>query len=68
MIILSTFSLLLTWKQSIGDPIKHIMNGIPWNIIDTYYWIHSTFIVPNCQDKDVPHPGLVEKYEENEVP
>lgn len=37
-------------------------DDIPENVIDTYCWIHSTFVLPNAFDKKigelVPHYGV----------
>lgn len=66
VLILFTFSLLVTCRQYFGDPIDCIQpDDIPSNIIDTYCWIHSTYTLPHSYNKsigrEVPHPG-VDKY------
>lgn len=48
-VILVVFSLLVTSKQYIGDPIDCIVDEIPQNIMDTYCWIYSTFTIPNLK-------------------
>lgn len=62
VIILIAFSLLVTSRQYIGDPIDCIVEGIPLNVMDTYCWIYSTFTIPNRLagrvGKDVPHAGV----------
>jgi len=47
VIILIAFSLLVTSRQYIGDPIDCIVDEIPLNVMDTYCWIHSTYTIPN---------------------
>lgn len=63
VIILIAFSLLVTSRQYIGDPIDCIVDEIPLNVMDTYCWIYSTFTIPNrlvgVVGRDMPHPGIV---------
>ncbi|KAJ8672805.1 hypothetical protein QAD02_004065 [Eretmocerus hayati] len=56
-IILVAFSLLVTSRQYIGDPIDCIVDDIPLHIMDTYCWIYSTFTIPNR--KGVPGQDIV---------
>lgn len=62
VIILVSFSLLVTSRQYIGDPIDCIVDDVPLNIMDTYCWIYSTFTIPNRLSgrigKDVVQPGV----------
>lgn len=62
VIILVAFSLLVTSRQYIGDPIDCIVDEIPLNVMDTYCWIYSTFTVPNRMlgrvGQDVVQPGV----------
>lgn len=62
VIILVSFSLLVTSRQYIGDPIDCIVDDVPLNIMDTYCWIYSTFTIPNRLGgrigKDVVQPGV----------
>ncbi|XP_025412910.1 innexin inx2-like [Sipha flava] len=62
VIILVAFSLIVTSRQYIGDPIDCIVDGVPLNIMDTYCWIYSTFTLPNHVNgrvgKDVVQPGI----------
>lgn len=63
VIVLVTFSIIVTSRQYIGDPIDCIVEGVPSNVMDTYCWIHSTFTIPNRMateivGKNVPHPGI----------
>lgn len=72
VIILVAFSLLVTSRQYIGDPIDCIVDDVPLNIMDTYCWIYSTFTIPNRIGgrigKDVVQPGIASHVEgEDEV-
>lgn len=63
VIILVAFSLLVTSRQYIGDPIDCIVDqSIGGDIMDTYCWIHSTYTVPTHYGEEigsvVPHPGI----------
>uniref|UniRef100_A0A1B6CKW9 Innexin n=1 Tax=Clastoptera arizonana TaxID=38151 RepID=A0A1B6CKW9_9HEMI len=62
VIILVAFSLLVTSRQYIGDPIDCIVDEIPMHIMDTYCWIYSTFTIPNRLagkvGKDILIPGV----------
>ncbi|XP_050533271.1 innexin inx2 [Daktulosphaira vitifoliae] len=62
VIILVAFSLLVTSRQYIGDPIDCIVDDVPLNVMDTYCWIYSTFTIPNRVagriGKDVVQPGI----------
>lgn len=61
VIILIAFSLLVTSRQYIGDPIDCIVDEIPPNVMDTYCWIYSTFTIPNRRGvvgMDVVQPGV----------
>lgn len=60
---LVTFSLLVSCRQYLGNPIDCVQSDdIPHNVIDTYCWIHSTFTLPRALDAavgtDVAHPGI----------
>ncbi|XP_046984394.1 innexin inx2 [Schistocerca americana] len=62
VIILIAFSLLVTSRQYIGDPIDCIVDEIPLAVMDTYCWIYSTFTIPNRLNGkiglEVAHPGV----------
>lgn len=62
VIVLIAFSLLVTSRQYIGDPIDCIVDEIPYNVMDTYCWIYSTFTIPNRLagrvGKDVAQAGV----------
>lgn len=63
VIILIAFSLLVTSRQYIGDPIDCIVDEIPLGVMDTYCWIYSTFTIPNrlvgLAGRDFVQPGVV---------
>lgn len=62
VIILVAFSLLVTSRQYIGDPIDCIVDDVPMHVMDTYCWIYSTFTIPNRRGiigKDLVQPGVV---------
>lgn len=66
VVALIAFSILVTSRQYIGDPIDCISrDDIPGNLLDTFCWIHSTFSVIDAWEKkvgeEVPYPG-VDKY------
>ncbi|XP_075226253.1 innexin 2 [Lycorma delicatula] len=72
VVILVAFSLLVTSRQYIGDPIDCIVDEIPPNVMDTYCWIYSTFTIPNrlagTIGKDIIQPGVASHVEgEDEV-
>lgn len=63
VIVLVAFSLLVTSRQYIGDPIDCIVDAsVGGDIMDTYCWIHSTYTIPSKLGEKigvaVPHPGV----------
>uniref|UniRef100_A0A2R5L4Q5 Innexin n=1 Tax=Ornithodoros turicata TaxID=34597 RepID=A0A2R5L4Q5_9ACAR len=61
--ILIAFSILVTGKQYVGDPIDCISkDSVPHDLLDTYCWIHKTFSVPSAWEKklgdEVAYPGV----------
>ncbi|GLH11494.1 hypothetical protein R5R35_004186 [Gryllus longicercus] len=61
--ILFLCCILCTANGLIGDPISCINDGaVPYDVINTYCWITSTFTLPHQQGKPVgthvAHPGL----------
>lgn len=60
--ILIGCSALVTARQYVGDPIDCIVEGVPSNVMDSYCWFSSTFIVTSRLNgvvgRDVAHPGL----------
>lgn len=66
VIILIAFSLLVTSRQYIGDPIDCIVDEIPLHVMDTYCWIYSTFTIPDrtgVVGKDIVQPGVASHVE-----
>ncbi|XP_035231043.1 innexin inx2-like [Stegodyphus dumicola] len=66
VLVLLAFSILVTSRQYIGDPIDCISrDDIPSKLLDSFCWIHSTFSVESAWHKkvgvEVPYPG-VDKY------
>ena len=61
VIILVVFSVIVTSRQYIGDPIDCLVSDADLGkIMDTYCWIHSTFTIPNRNgSKETgPYPGV----------
>lgn len=58
VIFLVVCSLLVTSRQFIGDPIECIVDNLPQNVVESYCWIHSTFIVTDTLKQDIPHPNV----------
>lgn len=61
VITLVAFSLLVTSRQYIGDPIDCIVDDIPLHVMDTYCWIYSTFTIPDrtgIVGRDMVQPGV----------
>ncbi|KAL3217050.1 hypothetical protein MRX96_051077 [Rhipicephalus microplus] len=61
--VLLAFSILVTGKQYVGDPIDCISkDSVPGNLLDTYCWIHKTFSVATAWHgklgDDVAYPGV----------
>ena len=60
---LIAFSLIVTTRQYVGNPIDCIhTKEIPEDVLNTYCWIHSTYTIPSAFWKrigiDVAHPGV----------
>ena len=63
-IALVTFSVIITARQYIGDPIDCIHNkDIPKEVFDLYCWLHSSYTIPRGLKMPVgaavPHPGIL---------
>ncbi|KAG7164695.1 innexin inx2-like [Homarus americanus] len=62
MVILVTFSLLVTNKQYFGDPIDCMVDAINSHTIDMFCWIQSTYTIPSLTGavvgEEVAHPGV----------
>lgn len=70
--ILIAFSILVTGKQYVGDPIDCISkDAIPGELLDTYCWIHKTFSVPSAWRKqlgqEVAYPGVAPRGPKDDV-
>ncbi|XP_045593828.1 innexin shaking-B [Cherax quadricarinatus] len=71
VMILLAFSLIVTTRQYVGNPIDCIhAKEIPEDVINTYCWIHSTYTIPSAFNKrlgiDVAHPGIEKSQDEEE--
>ncbi|XP_065582705.1 innexin shaking-B-like [Artemia franciscana] len=63
VMILLAFSLIVSTRQYVGNPIDCIhTKDIPEDVLNTYCWIHSTYTIPSAHLKkvgiEVPHPGV----------
>ncbi len=63
VMILLAFSLIVTTRQYVGNPIDCIhTKDIPEDVLNTYCWIHSTYTIHSAHFKkvgyEVPHPGV----------
>lgn len=60
--ILAAFSVLVTSRQYLGDPIDCIVDVIPQKIMDTYCWFYSTYTLSNrlvgIAGRDMVQPGV----------
>uniref|UniRef100_A0A8D8HQH0 Innexin n=1 Tax=Culex pipiens TaxID=7175 RepID=A0A8D8HQH0_CULPI len=63
VMILMSFSLIVTTKQYVGNPIDCVhTKDIPEEVLNTYCWIHSTYALKSLFLKkvgsEVPYPGV----------
>ncbi|XP_037915276.1 innexin shaking-B isoform X2 [Hermetia illucens] len=63
VILLITFSIAVTTRQYVGNPIDCVhTRDIPEDVLNTYCWIHSTYTVVDAfmkkQGAEVPFPGV----------
>uniref|UniRef100_A0A182MFX3 Innexin n=1 Tax=Anopheles culicifacies TaxID=139723 RepID=A0A182MFX3_9DIPT len=63
VIILMSFSLIVTTRQYVGNPIDCVhTKDIPEDVLNTYCWIHSTYALKSMFLKkvgtEVPYPGV----------
>ena len=63
-VILLTFSVIVTTRQYVGNPIDCIhTNDVPDDVFDLYCWIHSTYTIPRALSlqigEEVAHPGVL---------
>lgn len=62
--LLISFSLIITARQYVGQPIEcHSVDKIPDSLLNSYCWVQSTFTVPQaCNNQvygvDVPYPCI----------
>ncbi len=62
--ILLTFSVIITTRQYVGNPIDCIhTDDVPDDVFDLYCWIHSTYTIPRALSlnvgDEVAHPGVL---------
>lgn len=63
VIILMSFSIIVTTRQYVGNPIDCVhTKDIPEDVLNTYCWIHSTYALKSLFKKKpgvaVPYPGI----------
>lgn len=63
VMILMSFSLIVTTRQYVGNPIDCVhTKDIPEDVLNTYCWIHSTYALKSLFRKkigvEVPYPGI----------
>lgn len=63
VMLLSAFSLIVTTRQYVGNPIDCVhTKDIPEDVLNTYCWIHSTYTIKEAFKKkvgvSVPYPGV----------
>ena len=62
--LLVSFSLIITARQYVGQPIEcHSVNKIPDSLLNSYCWVQSTFTVPQACNRqlvgvEVPYPCI----------
>lgn len=63
VMILMSFSLIVTTRQYVGNPIDCVhTKDVPEDVLNTYCWIHSTYTLKSLFRKkvgsEVPYPGV----------
>lgn len=63
VMMLIAFSLIVTTRQYVGNPIDCVhTKDIPEDVLNTYCWIHSTYALKSMflkkTGKEVPYPGV----------
>lgn len=63
VMILMSFSLIITTRQYVGNPIDCIhTKDVPEDVLNTFCWIHSTYIMKHLFNKkvgsEVAYPGV----------
>lgn len=71
VVMLFAFSLIVTTRQYVGNPIDCIhTKDIPEDVLNTFCWIHSTYTVESAFNKkvgsQVPYPGVETSKEEKD--
>lgn len=67
VMMLVAFSLIVTTRQYVGNPIDCIhTKDIPEDVLNTFCWIHSTYTINEAFNKslhkvgvDIPYPGVM---------
>jgi hypothetical protein len=60
-VLLLFCSMVITWTQFVGNPIKCIVDGVPPHVVNTYCWIMTTFTMPDAfrrPEGSIAHPGV----------
>ncbi|ODM89305.1 Innexin inx1 [Orchesella cincta] len=61
-VLLAVYSMIITWTQFVGQPIKCLASkAVAKNVINTYCWIMSTFLMPDGFGRpygQIAHPGV----------
>lgn len=63
VMMLMSFSLIVTTRQYVGNPIDCVhTKDLPEDVLNTYCWIHSTYTLKSLFRKrigvEVPYPGI----------
>lgn len=63
VMILMSFSLIITTRQYVGNPIDCIhTKDVPEDVLNTFCWIHSTYVMKHLFNKtvgsEVAYPGV----------
>lgn len=63
VMVLMSFSLIVTTRQYVGNPIDCVhTKDLPEDVLNTYCWIHSTYTLKSLFRKkvgvEVPYPGV----------
>lgn len=63
VMILMSFSLIVTTRQYVGNPIDCVhTKDLPEDVLNTYCWIHSTYTLKSLFRRkvgsEVPYPGI----------
>ncbi|XP_018334700.1 innexin shaking-B-like isoform X2 [Agrilus planipennis] len=71
VILLVTFSVAITTRQYVGNPIDCVhTRDIPEEVLNTYCWIHSTYTVLDAFKRNslnnVAYPGVDNSYKKEE--